>query len=173
MAVPKRVVELDLVPNNNEKSDTYGKYFARIHYIEPLNLRGVCDLIALSGSPYTRDIVSGVVTCLSTTIVRVLSEGQGVKLDGLGTLRPTLENTKGGAESPDAFNVNENVAGVHIRFIPEGEELDRITSREMKNNCVLRKTYKVSYTTIKTGGKEVQIPVYTPVKKEDPEEPTP
>ena len=152
MAVPKRVVELDLVPNNNEKSDTYGKYFARIHYIEPLNLRGVCDLIALSG---------------------VLSEGQGVKLDGLGTLRPTLENTKGGAESPDAFNVNENVAGVHIRFIPEGEELDRITSREMKNNCVLRKTYKVSYTTIKSGGKEVQIPVYTPVKKEDPEEPTP
>ena len=171
MAVPKRIVELDLVPNTNEKSDQFGKYYARIHYIEPLNLRGLCDLISINGSPFTQDIVEGVVRRLRTSVVRVLSEGQGVKLDGIGTLRPTLENAKGGADDPESFNVTENVAGVHIRFIPEGDELDRITSREMMEKCVLRKTYKVSFTTITSGGKEVQIPVYTPIHKEDKPEP--
>jgi len=173
MAVLKRVIELDLVPNNNEKSDTYGKYYARIHFAEPLSLRGICEKIAAHGSPFTQDIVEGVTRCVRNTIVEVLSEGQGVKIDGLGTLRPTLENEKGGADSAEDFSVTEHVLGVHVRFIPEGEELDRLTSREMKKKCTLRKTYEVSYKTITHGGKSMQIPVYTPIVKPDVVPPQP
>ena len=39
----------------------------------------------------------------------------------------------------------------------------------MKEKCVLRKTYKVSFTTIHSGDKDVQIPVYTPIHKENPQ----
>lgn len=171
MATVKRVVELELVPNSNQKSDFYGQYYARIHYTEPLNLRGLCEHIASHGSPFTRDVVEGVVTRLRNCIVEILAEGQGIKLDGLGTLRPTLENTKGGADSAEEFNVNENVTGVHVRFIPEGEELDRLTSREMKDKCTLRKSYVVSFKTITHGGKPMKVPVLSPIVKEDEPEP--
>ena len=117
--------------------------------------------------------MEGVVTRLRNCIVELLSEGQGVKLDGLGTLRPTLENATGGADSIKDFNVTEHVTGVHVRFIPEGEELDRLTSREMMKNCVLRKTYEVTYSTIVHGGKEMKIPSYTPIKKPSSDEPKP
>ena len=173
MAVVKRVVELDIVANPNKKSDYFGKYYARIHYIEPLNLRGLCEHILSHGSPFTRDVVEGVVTRLRNCIVELLSEGQGVKLDGLGTLRPTLENATGGADSIKDFNVTEHVTGVHVRFIPEGEELDRLTSREMMKNCVLRKTYEVTYSTIMHGGKEMKVPSYTPIKKPSSDESKP
>ena len=169
VATSKQVVELDLVPNNNEKSDSFGKFFARIHHTEPLNLRGLCEYIESNGTPFTRDIVEGVVTRLRNAIVFFLSSGRGIKLDSLGTLVPTIENKTGGADSAREVNVTENVVGVHIRFIPEGEELDRITSRQMKEKCTLRKTYEVSFKTITHGGKSMQIPVFTPIIEQDPQ----
>ena len=71
------------------------------------------------------------------------------------------------ADSARDYNVTEGVIGVHIRFIPEGEELDRITSRQMKSMCTLRKTYEVSFKTITHGGKSMQIPVYSPIVESD------
>ena len=136
-----------------------------------LNLRGLCEYIESNGTPFTRDIVEGVITRLRNAIVYFLSSGRGIKLDSLGTLVPTIENKAGGADSARDYNVTEGVIGVHIRFIPEGEELDRITSRQMKSMCTLRKTYEVSFKTITHGGKSMQIPVYSPIVESDQPQP--
>jgi hypothetical protein len=171
MATERQVVEVDIVTNENRKSDYFGKKYGRIHYTEPINMRGVCDMINSNGSPWTRDIIDGVFIRYRNCVVDLLSQGIGVKIDGLGTLRPTLENAHGGADSVEDFNVNEHITGVHVRFIPEGDELDRITSREMKKKCVLRKTYEVEYREITVDGKPKKIPIYVPIKgnKPDPE----
>lgn len=169
MATQQTIVDLDIYTNNNEKSDNYGKSFARIHYKEPVNLRGICLHIASHGSPYTVDTMEGVVKSVITATLEKITEGQGVKIDGFGTFRPTIENTPGGAESATDFNVEENVVGVHIRFIPENEKFERITSRKFLEKCILRKAYEVTYKTIRYKGKEVQVPVYSAIISEDKE----
>ena len=174
MATIKKTIKVDVYPNTNRKSDYYGKVYGRIHYEEPLNLRGLVEHIMNHGTPYTRDIVQGVTTRLRDCIVELLSEGQGVKIDGLGTFRPTLQNVKGGADSVTEWDIQQNVEGIHVRFIPEGEKLDRITSKAMLDKCVLEKAYEVSYKEITSGGKPKKVPVYTPIVKQDAEpEPEP
>ena len=172
MANVKKTVKIDLVANGNRKSDYFGKVYGRIHFEEPLNLRGLVEHILTHGTPYTRDIVQGVTIRLRDCIVELLSEGTGVKIDGLGTFRPTLQNTKGGADSAQDWNVQEHTEGVHIRFIPEGQKLDRITSRAMLDKCVLEKAYEVTYKEVTVGGKPKKVPVYTPVVTPD-EQPEP
>ena len=53
-----------------------------------------------------------------------------MKIEGLGTFYTTVECTKGGAVSADKFNVNKHIKGLHIRFLPEQEQEQNISSRE-------------------------------------------
>ncbi|MEE3391954.1 MAG: hypothetical protein VZR28_12435, partial [Candidatus Cryptobacteroides sp.] len=52
------------------------------------------------------------------------------KIEGLGTFYCTLENTKGGAQKKEDFNVNKHLKALHIRFLPEQEAEQNISSRE-------------------------------------------
>ena len=53
-----------------------------------------------------------------------------VKIEGLGTFYCTLENQKGGAEKKEDFNVSKHLRALHIRFLPEQEAEQNISSRE-------------------------------------------
>jgi hypothetical protein len=46
-----------------------------------------------------------------------------------------VECTKGGAPTEDKFNVNEHIAGVHIRFLPETAQEENLSSREFLKKC--------------------------------------
>lgn len=167
MATQQVIVDLDIYTNNNEKSDNFGKKFARIHPKEALNLRGICNQIATHGSPYTVDVMEGVVASVVTAAIEKITEGQSVKIDGLGTLRPTIENAPGGAETVTGYNVEQNVVGIHIRLYPENEKFEQITSSKFLQKCILRKAYEVTYKTVRHGGKDVQVPVYSPIVTPD------
>ena len=167
MATQQTIVDLDIYTDNNEKSDNFGKKFARIHPKEALNLRGICNQIAKHGSPYTVDTMEGVVASVVTATLEKITEGQSVKIDGLGTLRPTLENAPGGADSAKEYNVEKNVLGIHIRLYPENEKFERITSRKFLEKCILRKAYEVTYKIVHHGGKDVKVPSYSPIVEED------
>ena len=80
-------------------------------------------------------MIIGILSALSRCIPEIVSEGTGVKLDGLGQFYPSLETT--GAETPSKFSIQENVKGVHIRFLPDGSKLDNMTSREFRDKCSL------------------------------------
>ena len=60
----------------------------------------------------------------------MLLNSKKVKIDGLGTFYTTIECEKGGALSKDKFNVNKDIKGLHIRFLPEQEQEQNISSRE-------------------------------------------
>ena len=94
-----------------------------------------------------------------------------MKIDGLGTFYPTLENKPGGVDAAADFNVGEDITGVHVRFQPEGVQLDRLTSRAFKEKCELSSRYVVTITNSIVEGKKVYKSVYTPL--EDYVEPTP
>ena len=81
---------------------------------------------------YGRDIIEGVFTKMSSCITELLSQGNPVKIDGLGTFVPTVESTKEGitkeALIEGKWNASTYVKAIHIRFRPEGSGEDDITS---------------------------------------------
>ena len=123
--------------NQNEQSSAYGKYYPEAYPPETLSLRGLIERVAFDQSVYSRDIVEGVIQKLTRVMVELLTGGQPVKWDGLGTFTPKIESVKGGVTETQlkagSVNIRDAIEGVHIRFIPENEKGEELTSRRMKD----------------------------------------
>ena len=120
----------EVYQNQNEHSAAYGKYYARVKYLESMNTRKLSNHIAEHGSIYTPDVVYGVMEKFRSCLLEMLLESKRVKIEGLGTFYATIECSKGGAVSKDKFNVQKNIEGLHIRFLPEQEQETNISSRQ-------------------------------------------
>ena len=116
--------------NQNSKSTAYGKWFAQIKTLETLNTRKLAQHISEHGSIYTPDVVYGVLEKFRSCLLEMLLESKKVKIEGLGTFYCTVENQKGGALKKEDFNVNKHLRALHIRFLPEQEAEQNISSRE-------------------------------------------
>ena len=146
MAVKNPQFEINIRKNTNANNPGYGKYYPKAVEKQTISLRGLCNHMAEHNSIYGRDIIQGVLMKMSSCIVELLSQGNPIKIDGLGTFVPTVESTKEGitraALLEGKWNANTYVKGVHIRFRPEGVSDDDITSRTFKDMCSLS-TYGV------------------------------
>ena len=139
MAVRKIAFPVVYQQNQNEQSAAYGKFYPKPYKPDTLSLRGLIERVAMDQSVYSRDIVEGVIQRLTKVMVELLQGGQPVKWDGLGTFTPTIESVKGGATEAQlkaGVDVREVINGVHIRFIPENEKGEEITSRKFKDLVV-------------------------------------
>ena len=116
--------------NKNDKSSAFGKWFAQIKTLETLNTRKLANHISEHGSIYTPDVVYGVLEKFRSCLLEMLLESKKVKIEGLGTFYCTVENQKGGAQKKEDFNVNKHLKALHIRFLPEQEQEQNISSRE-------------------------------------------
>ena len=139
----------EVTQNKNTKSAAYGKWYARVKSMETLNTRKMAQHISEHGSVYTQDVVFGVLEKFRSCLLEMLLNSKKVKIDGLGTFYCTIENTKGGAESADGFSVNTNLKGLHIRFLPEQEQEQNISSREF-----LKKAEFINIDTLKAKPKD-------------------
>ena len=120
----------EVYQNQNEHNAAFGKWYGRVKYLESLNTRKLSNHIAEHGSIYTPDIVYGVMEKFRSCLLEMLLNSKKMKIEGLGTFYTTLECEKGGAVSKDKFNILKNVKGLHIRFLPEQEQEQNISSRE-------------------------------------------
>ena len=120
----------EVYQNQNEHNVAYGKYYARVKYLESMNTRKLSNHIAEHGSIYTPDVVYGVMEKFRSCLLEMLLNSKRVKIEGLGTFYTTIECTKGGAVTADKFNVQKHIKGLHIRFLPEQEQEQDISSRE-------------------------------------------
>ena len=116
--------------NQNSKSAAYGKWFAQIKTLETLNTRKLAQHISEHGSIYTPDVVYGVLEKFRSCLLEMLLESKKVKIEGLGTFYCTLENQKGGSLKKEDFNASKHLRALHIRFLPEQEQEQNISSRE-------------------------------------------
>ena len=120
----------ELAQNKNQYNPSYGKWFARVKALETLNTRKMAQHISEHGSIYTPDVVYGVLEKFRSCLVEMLLNSKKVKIDGLGIFYTTLENTRNGAEKKEDFSVNKNLKALHIRFLPEQEQEQNLSSRE-------------------------------------------
>ena len=116
--------------NKNGKSSAFGKWFAQIKTLETLNTRKLAQHISEHGSIYTPDVVYGVLEKFRSCLLEMLLESKKVKIEGLGTFYCTVENQKGGAAKKEDFNASKHLKALHIRFLPEQEQEQNISSRE-------------------------------------------
>ena len=168
MAKNQKSLRIILRQNKNENNRGYGKWYAELMDRESITTRALAKHICGHGSPYTEDVIIGVLSALSRCIPELVSEGTGVKLDGLGQFYPSLETT--GADTPSKFSIQENVKGVHLRFLPDSSKLDNMTSREFRDKCSLNIWGTITTTgSTKTGN---LVKTYHPYI-EDAEQETP
>ena len=120
----------EIYQNQVEDHPSNGKYFARVKTIETLNTRKLANHIAEHGSIYTPDVIFGVLEKFRSCLIEQLLNSRKVKIDGLGIFYLTAECAKGGAESPEKFNVQKNIEALHIRFLPDTEQETNISSRQ-------------------------------------------
>ena len=120
----------EVYQNQNEHSSAFGKWYGRVKYLESLNTRRLSNHIAEHGSIYTPDVVYGVMEKFRSCLLEMLLNSKKVKIEGLGTFYTTLQCKKGGAVSKDKFNINSTIEGLHIRFLPEQEQEQNISSRQ-------------------------------------------
>ena len=120
MARERITFPVNLRQNTNDDSTAFGKWFPVPSTSEPMSLKGFAKHLAEHGKLASYDmlvlVLQNIVGCLKELIL----QGQSVKLDGLGTFRPTIEG-KGSNDVETAVSLGANVIieGIHLRFSPE------------------------------------------------------
>jgi predicted histone-like DNA-binding protein len=124
----QRTVQVKDGENKRQKvQKTYGK----IIYRKTLTLDDMAEHIMKHGSVYTDDVVIGVITKLKNCMQEMLADGHKVKLDGIGTLYPTL--TSEGVENAKDYNATENVTRVGIAFLADQSKKSLFKARAMRD----------------------------------------
>ncbi len=157
---------INLRQNTNDANAAYGKWFAEVDSKEPLNLKGFAKHMTSHGKIADYQmcvlVLGQVVDCMS----ELLSQGQPVKLDGLGTFSPSVDGQKLGkdtlAKAVEA-GADAMINGIKINFTPENIKGEKLTSRAFKEQCVFELGYVVESEVRMVGGKERRVQKKTPI----------
>ena len=163
MARNEITFQVNLKKDTNSASRTYGMYFGEAESKEPLNLKGFAKHLSEHGKLTTYEMMVLVLQNIVSCMKELICQGQPVKLEGLGTFYPTIENKKGGVESPLAYDPNVQIEGVHLRFLPEGEKEGNLTSRELKKACVFEMKDLITVHVVTEGGKKKRYQTRVPI----------
>ncbi len=158
---------VNLRRNTVPDSDMFGRYYPEAESKETLSTKGFAKHVSDHGGTLVsyelmQMVLAGIVKCLK----EYMSQGQPVKLDGLGTFRPTVTSVTGGAASIEEAlqkGVNNMVAGVNFVFIPENAQGEEITSKKFKDQCSLQFAYLVETIKKVISGKEKSYTLRTPL----------
>ena len=157
---------INMRQNKNDDSTAYGKWFAEVDSKEPLNLKGFAKHMTGHGKIADYQmcvlVLGQVVDCMS----ELLSQGQPVKLDGLGTFSPSVDGQKLGkdtlAKAVEA-GADAMINGIKINFVPENTKGEKLTSRAFKDQCVFEFGYVVESEVRTVDGKQKRVQKKTPI----------
>ena len=157
---------INLRQNTNDDSTAFGKYFAEVDAKEPLNLKGFAKHMTSHGKIADYQMCVLVLGQVVDCMTELLSQGQPVKLDGLGTVSPSVDGQKLGKNSvEDAVNAGPDamINGIRIVFTPENTKGEKLTSRAFKEQCIFEYGYVVESEKRTVGGKERRYQKKTPI----------
>ena len=137
-------------------------YYAKAVSIETLSLRDMAKHISSHGSPYTVDVVLGVLEAYRNCLVEQLLEAKKIKLEGLGTFYLTIANKAGGEKDLKKFNISTITEGLRIRFLPDSSQEDNLSSKEF-----LKKANFVDVATLASQSEESESTSGTVIDDDD------
>lgn len=157
---------VNLRKNIVEGSKMEGRYYPEAESKEALTTKGFARHVADHGGMVTYEFMQLVLASIVKCLKEMMSHGQPVKLDGLGTFRPTVTSVPGGAatiEEALRVGVNNLVQGVNFVFLPENAQGEEITSKKFKDQCSLQFAYLVETVKKKINGKDKSYTLRTPL----------
>ena len=162
MAVNQISMAINYRKNKSTRLNSNGKYYAEVDRQKTLSTRGLAQHLKDHNWMVGRDAIMAVLIKLSECVPELVSQGVGVKLDGLGTFYPSIENEKGGATEAQmqdkTFNPTSIIKGVHLRFTPDGTALDNLTSRQFLQNNVSPASQNIVEAVTRTiNGKPMKV----------------
>ncbi len=162
MATKKVPYQYYLKIDKSSNPKRSGKYYAKRFNPTVLGTRGLAEHMTEHGLVRNEGRVYSVLSKLCECIPELLSQGVGVKLDGLGTFYPGLESK--GVTDPTKFSVQKHIQGIHIRILPWSEQIGNLTSKAFLAKCELE--YVGEVETIEVDGKK-KIILHRPVEDEE------
>jgi nucleoid DNA-binding protein len=157
---------INLRQNKNDDSTAYGKWFAEVDTKEPLSLKGFAKHMTGHGKIADYQMCVLVLGQVVDCMTELLSQGQPVKLDGLGTFYPSVDGQKKGknslAKAVEA-GADAMINGIKINFSPENTKGEKLTSRAFKEQCIFEFGYVVESIKRTVDGKERRYQNKTPI----------
>lgn len=134
MAVNSIQMPINIKLNQNEAmSSAYGKYYLEVATAEVLSTEGLVNHITHHNCAVGTEAIAAVIKKLGECIPELVAQGQPVKIDGLGIFYPTAENKKSGLLKSQLLDSKVNpldvLAGIHMRFRPQSDDLNDLTSK--------------------------------------------
>jgi hypothetical protein len=148
----------------NQRSSVYGRWFAYVDRQGTLSTRGLAQHMIEHGLVGNRSEVESILCKLSECVPELVGQGYGVKLDGIGIFYPSIKNEKGGAESPQKFNVSQNILGVRFKFRPDSTDLDDLTCKAFGKKV----SFGNGYYKEQSGAKAPKIPLAAAEDEQEP-----
>ena len=120
--------------NQNEAmSSSYGRYYLEAATSEVLSTEGLVNHITHHNCAVGTEAIAAVIRKLGECIPELVAQGQPVKIDGLGIFYPTAENKKNGLLKSQLLDSKVNpldaLEGIHLRFRPQSDDLNDLTSK--------------------------------------------
>ncbi len=135
-----------------EERQKVKKTYGKIIYRGTLSLNDMAEHIMKHGTVYTEDVVIGVITKLKSCMQEMLADGYKVKLDGIGTLYPTL--TSEGVDNAKDYSPSENITRVGIAFLADQSRKSMYKARSMRDSVSLSTQLYSELTGEETGTTE-------------------
>lgn len=104
-------IKFRLVKNNNEKSDQFGKYYARVQSQSTIETVDLAQKIQAKCTLTVPDIVA-CLRALSDTMAEQLADGNNIHLQGIGYFKPAI--TSAPANTPLEFSIQKNVKKTRV-----------------------------------------------------------
>ena len=123
---------------NNEKSDNYGQFVARVRTLGMTTTEDVAEKIQKNASVKRSD-VKAVLDELADVLTEKLADGFTVKLDGLGTFSPRIRAKYQAVTDENPYDVEENVKNVGVLFRPERKKTNGGTVQTLMPERKLKK----------------------------------
>lgn len=123
---------------NNEKSDNYGQFVARVRTLGLTTTEEVAEKIQKNASVKRSD-VKAVLDELADVLTEKLADGFTVKLDGLGTFSPRIRAKYQAVTDENPYDVEENVKNVGVLFRPERKKTNGGTVQTLMPERKLKK----------------------------------
>ena len=134
MAVNSIQMPINIKLNQNEAmTSSYGRYYLEPATAEVLTTEGLVNHITHHNCAVGTEAIAAVIKKLGECIPELVAQGQPVKIDGLGIFYPTAENKKNGLTKAQLTDPKVNpldaLAGIHLRFRPQSDDLNDLTSK--------------------------------------------
>ena len=97
------MIKLNFYKNKVQGNKNYGKIYARAKNDDPIGIEGLAKHIHQHGSPYTKDVIVGVLSKVASCIRELVLDGTPVKIDDLCIFTPAV--TTRPANDTDSFNL--------------------------------------------------------------------